>query len=111
MLRSLGLGIAVTSPTTAFSASLTTDECKVVAAVAGKVVKAIGRDTLSLEFRQSFRNWLGAELTCDGPTDILTPTVNDVAAFNTIRTVLVAGDHPLSLQDAGLRAVVDPAKP
>lgn len=84
---------------------LTQAECRIVSAIAVEVIKAVGRDTLSVEFRQSFRNWLGADLTCDGPREIATPTTNDIAAYNTIRTVLASGEDPIDLQAIGLKAV------
>lgn len=72
--------------------------------VSTNVIKAVGRDTLSVEFRQSLRDWLG-DLTCDGPTDIHTPTGPDIAAFNTIRSVVASGDDPIDLTGRGLRSV------
>ena len=80
-------------------------ECKVIAAVASKVVKAVGKDTLSLAFRQSFRNWLGTPLTCQVPVEIRTPTGPDIDAWNTIRTVLGSGDQPIDLLERGVKAV------
>lgn len=84
-------------------APFTPEQCKVIAAVAVDVLKALGPETLSGEFKQSFRNFLGPSLTCDGPRDILTPTGPDIDAFNTIRSLLLRGD--ISLREAGLRAV------
>jgi hypothetical protein len=60
-------------------------------------------ETVSAEFKQSFRDFLGPNLSCDGPRDIHTPTGPDIDAFNTIRSQLLAGK--ISLRDAGLRAV------
>lgn len=86
----------------------THDQCRAIAAVASDVVKTIGKEKLSVEFRQSFINFLGAKLTCDGPKDILTPTGEDIDTFNTIMTFLEGGSKPIYLQRAGLRSV-DPA--
>ena len=83
-------------------------ECAIIAAVAVKTLRAIGAETLSPEFKQSFRDWLGPDLRCDGPRDIATPTVDDVAIFNTIAGVLLQGDDPISLRKFGVRAVVRP---
>ncbi len=81
-------------------------ECKGIALVASEVVKAIGANKLSLEFRQSFVNWVRPPaFTCDGPKDILTPRGDDIDTFNVIRRVLLAGKNPISLQKAGLRSV------
>lgn len=97
--------VGLASHAGATAPSLTRAECRVVSAIAVKVIKAVGRDTLSLEFRQSFRNWLGADLTCDGPREIATPTGADIDAYNTIRTVLASGPDPIDLQAIGLKAV------
>lgn len=83
----------------------TADECKVIALTATKVVDAVGRDSLSVEFRQSFVNWLGPNTACDGPADIQVPTAADVAAFNTIRLTLASGSNPIDLTGRGVRAV------
>lgn len=80
------------------------DECNAIYAVSREVVTTLGKDTLSVDFRQSLVNFLGRK-TCDGPTDIVTPTGADVAAFNTIRTLLAAGSSPIDLQARGLRSV------
>jgi hypothetical protein len=106
MLAALA-SIATTSQANA--GDFTKEECAGVMAVALEVVKAAGKDTLSVEFRQSFRNWLGPNVTCDGPKDILTPTDRDIAAYNTIRTGLLLASKPISLEKAGLRSV-DPKK-
>lgn len=87
------------------AASFTPHECKVIASVAGRVVRELGKDTLSLEFRQSFVNFLDAKVTCTGPTNIATPTVNDVAAFNVIGGILLHAETPISLNARGLRSV------
>ena len=84
--------------------SFSRSECKLIAVVSAKVIKAVGKDTLSVTFRQSLRNWIG-QLTCDGPTNIRTPTGPDIAAFNTIRSVLAAGNAPIDLTGRGLRSV------
>lgn len=96
-------GLAV--PAEAKVPRLTAEQCRIVSAIAVKVVKAVGPDTLSPEFRQSFRDWLGPEIACDGPKEIRTPTPEDVAAFNTIRGTLLQGPAPISLSQMGVRAV------
>jgi hypothetical protein len=48
-------------------------------------------------------------LTCDGSPTILTKGVEEIAAFNTIRTLLLAAPAKISLQSAGLKSV-DPAE-
>lgn len=85
-------------------------DCTKIVGVTTSVAKELGPQTLSAEFKRSMREFLKPNGTadCSGPRDILTPTVVDVAAFNTMRTLLLAGSHPVSLQKAGLRSV-DPA--
>lgn len=88
--------------------SFTEHECKVISLVTRDVVKAVGVDTLSTDFRRSLASFMapdGNKLTCDGPTRITTPTGPDVDAFNTIRTILLAGPNPISLQNRGLVSV------
>lgn len=84
-------------------------ECDIIAKTSSRVLRAVGPETVSTEFKQSFRSFLGKNLTCDGPTDIRTPTKQDVALFNNIRTELLAFD--ISLEKAGLRSVASPEKP
>lgn len=85
---------------------LTKEECRAVAAVAGVIVKSVGANNLSVDFRQSFRNWLGADITCDGPKDIIIKTAADSDAFVTIRGALGAASRPIDIMTrGGLRAV------
>jgi hypothetical protein len=101
----LAAGIVSVATGSAAAAPFTPEQCRIISAVAVDVLKAIGPDTVSPEFKQSFRDFLGPRLTCDGPKQIRTPTVADIAAFNTIRSQLLAGD--ISLQAAGLRSVAE----
>jgi hypothetical protein len=96
-------GIVSTTAGPATAAPFTPEQCKIISAVAVDVLKAIGPDTVSAEFKQSFRDFLGSGLTCNGPKEIETPTANDIGAFNTIRSVLL--NAGISLQEGGLRAV------
>jgi hypothetical protein len=89
----------------AHAGDFTPEQCRSISAVGISVAKAVGPSTLSTEFKQSFRNFLGPDLTCDGPKDILTATPDDVAAFNTIKQVLFAPPAKISLTSAGLRSV------
>jgi hypothetical protein len=86
-------------------APFTPEQCRIVAATVADVVRAIGANTLSVEFRTSLRDFImtDGQMTCRGPGTILTPTTNDIAAFNTIRSQLLASD--ISLQKAGLRSI------
>jgi hypothetical protein len=90
------------------AASFTDNECKVIYVTGRDVVQAVGTNTLSTEFRRSLFNFLapdGKNITCTGPTQIRTPTDHDVAAFNTIRSILLQGPSPISLQERGLVSV------
>ena len=95
---------AVTSPVLA--GEFSQRECKGIAAIAGAVVRHVGKDTLSMEFRQSFVNWMGTEFRCDGPKEIAILTENDDATYRTIRSELLQLPKPFDLKKAGLRVVV-----
>ncbi len=100
------LGTAAATP--AQAAAFTEQECKVISLVTRDVVNAVGKDKLSVEFRKSLVNFMapdGKRLTCAGPTNIATPTLDDSAAYNTIRGVLLQGPNPISLQERGLVSV------
>lgn len=94
----------------AVAGDFTQDECKGIAVSASQVVRTVGANTLSREFRKSFMNWMGRDMMCAGPKDIIIVTENDSAAYGTIRSMLLAGSHPLSLQKAGLRVVTQAAE-
>lgn len=90
------------------AATFSEQECKVVAGISAKTVRAVGPETLSQDFRRSLMSFAapdGQRATCSGPTNIATPTVNDVAAFNVIRGILASGSNPIDLQARGLRSV------
>lgn len=106
----LGIAAAAAMTTGAAAADFTQKQCAGIAETAIEVLRAVGKDTLSQEFRQSFRGWLGADLRCDGPKDIIIVTHNDSATYATIREALLRGSKPISLQKAGLRVVVKPAE-
>lgn len=104
----LAAGAALFGANAAQAASFTDKECRIISAVARDVVRTLGKEKLSSQFRESLINFMapdGKTLTCDGPTQIRTPTGPDVDAFNTIRTILLAGDNPISLQKRGLVSV------
>lgn len=94
---------AVTSP--ALADGFTQKECKGIAGIAGAVVRRVGADMLSVEFRQSFMDWVGPEARCNGPKEIAIVTDQDSATFGTIRSELLQLPKPISLQKAGLRGV------
>ena len=86
----------------------TEQECGLITLIASDVVRTVGKDKLSLEFRTSFMKFIapdGKKATCTGPTQIATPKGEDIDAYNTIRGLLLQGPKPISLQDRGLRAV------
>jgi hypothetical protein len=102
-----GQTVGVGTPSTP---SFTTDQCRLISAVTAEVFRFRGAPTLSAQFRQSMVNFIApnGSLTCDGPREIITPTENDVSAFNTIRTILLAPPRRISLEQAGLRSVPRP---
>jgi len=87
------------------AAQFTPHECKVIAGVAGTVVRTLGADQLSHAFRQSFVNFLDPNVTCTGPTSIATPTGMDIDVWTVIRGTLASGTRPIDLQARGVRAV------
>ncbi len=108
LASAMTVAAAITAPG-AQAGSFTEDQCKIIAGTGGRVMQALGAETLSREFRESYRLFLapdGRTLTCTGPMDIYTPTGADIDAFNTIRGMLLSGgDWRISLQEAGLRSV------
>jgi hypothetical protein len=100
-------GIVSTAAGSASAAPFSAEQCKVIAATISQVLATLGAGTLSVEFRTSLRDFVvtDGKLTCAGSKEILTPTTQDIAAFNTIRTILLGGPNPISLQEAGVRSV------
>lgn len=87
-------------------AAFTQSECKGISSVVLQVVRTLGADSLSNDFKGSFRAWMGPNITCDGPTDIVVRTGRDSDALNTIYTLLESSSSRINLQTrAGLRAV------
>lgn len=86
----------------------TRDECAGIAVTVVQVVRVASerKAGVSNDFRQSMRNWLGPNVTCDGPRDIVIKTGEDADAFNTIRATLGAASRPIDLvARGGLRAI------
>lgn len=102
--------LSASFPGNAQASDISQRDCANITETALRVVKTLGPQTLSTEFKRSLHAFLITDNKneCSGSRDILTPNVNDVAAFNTIRTFLLAGSRPISLQKLGLRSV-DPA--
>ena len=98
---------AVTAPATA--GEFSQKECKGIVGIAVAVLQRVGADTLSLEFRQSFMDWVGPEARCNGPREIAIVTESDDATYGTIRSELLRLPKPISLQKAGLTPVVKKA--
>lgn len=91
------------------AAQFTEHECRLISVTTREVVKALGVDTLSVEFRRSLAGFMapdGKTLTCAGPTQIVTPTEQDIAAFNTIGGLL-----PFDIQARGVRQVAQLSSP
>jgi hypothetical protein len=109
--RRAAIGIAAAAAIFANSAAragdFTHDQCRLISTVAADVMKGLGSNTLSVDFRQSLIRFIvpNGKLTCDGPKEIVTPTGADIDAFNTIKDVLYAPPQRISLEQAGLRSV------
>lgn len=104
----LCVALILALPVPAAAASFTEAECKLVAEVVAATVRTVGADTLSVGFRRSMGAFLspdGRTLTCAGSTRIVADTIDDAAAFDTMRTILLQGNAPISLQRRGLELV------
>lgn len=105
--RALALGVAsLAAVSPVWAGDFSPADCRGISGIARAVVRRVGADTLSLEFRQSFVDWMGPETRCDGPKEITIVTGSDDATYRTIRSELLQLPKPLSLQNAGLRPVV-----
>lgn len=97
---------AVTLPAVpAMAGEFSQKECRGISGIAGAVVRRVGKDNLSLEFRQSFVDWMGAEFRCDGPKEIALVTDEDAATYRTIRSELLQLPKSIDLKKAGLKPV------
>lgn len=92
------------------ASEFTQNECRLIDGVVREVVKTLGKDTLSLEFRQSYVNWRGAGYSCDGPPITVT-TGPDIDAWNTVRVIMGGGSGPnrIDLQARGVQPIYTPA--
>lgn len=98
----------LSAATPAQASDFTQTECGTIVGIATKVAGTIGPQKLSPEFKRSMVAFVsppGRPGSCTGPKDISTPSVEDVAAFNTMQDFLEAGTHPINLKKAGLRSV------
>ncbi len=76
-------------------------ECATITKVATNLVKRLGVNSFSIEFRQSLRNWLAANLTCDGPRDIAIRQYREIAYVNLLTYELsVVPKPPIDLARA-----------
>jgi hypothetical protein len=89
--------------------TLTAEQCMEVRVAITEAVRRIGTlgkaDQLSQEFKTSLRDFIGPNRDCKGTRDIITPTVNDAAAYDTIRELLGSGPNPIALERYGLRVL------
>ena len=94
------------------AADFTPQECKVIAGIAGDVVKTLGPETLTARFRGTLLGFIAPErgkgVSCDGPAIEVT-TDADVAAWTTMRMMLAAGDNPIDLQARGVKPMLVPS--
>ena len=106
------LGAATLGGTAAHAGDFTHEQCRLIAAVATDIFKAVGSDKLSTDFRGSFVKFVMPKWPNDlrWSESILTPLAKDIDAFNVIRAVLLSSKAggSISLEKAGLRSV-DPA--
>jgi hypothetical protein len=87
----------------------TPTECQLISHTAVYVIRDLGnKDRLSPEFKQSFRNFLGVNLTCDGPRDIAWRTREDAATFNDIASQLMRKATQIDLRRAGVNVAPTP---
>lgn len=103
-LRSAALAAAVAVPTALASwgaaaqqATLTQEQCNLVAGVMIRVARDAGPETLSTDFKQSLRAFIGNG-DCRGPRVIYAPENRDVATYNTMRAILGVGSPPIALE-------------
>jgi hypothetical protein len=93
---------AVTTP--AIQQPITQRECAIIGETVIRVVRVAGPQTLSDDFKQSLRAFLG-NATCDGPRVIYVPTGRDADAYNTMRDLLGSASTPIRLEQMGVRAI------
>jgi hypothetical protein len=87
----------------------TPTECQLISHTAVYVIRDLGnKDRLSPEFKQSFRNFLGANLTCDGSREIAWRSQEDAATFNTIAGQLMRKATQIDLRRAGVNVAPSP---
>jgi hypothetical protein len=92
--------------------NITNEQCRAISATAVAIVTHhADRAALSPEFKQSFRNFLGANLTCDGPRQLVWRTREDWATFQTISSQLLAPGVNISLERAGVKLAPSPIAP
>lgn len=92
--------------------AFTHEQCRAIsAAVVDAVRKLENQDGLSAEFKQSFRNFLGAGLSCTGPREIVWVTDEDQATFKDIRSQLLDSKEKISLDVAGVKLAPEPLRP
>lgn len=91
--------------------AFTSDQCRAISAVGVEVARTVGPQNLSDEFKQSFRAFLGQNLTCDGPREISIVRGKDSDAWQVIQHVLEgARTPPIVLARYGVRGVVRSAE-
>lgn len=93
----------VGATTGAQAGQFTREECGLILETSRTVMRSLGADTLSTDFRRSLLTFIspdGKTLSCTGPAQIVTPTGRDIDAFNTIGGLL-----PFDIQARGVRQV------
>ena len=97
--RTIGvLALALTVTTGACAQPITLDQCRTVAIVMGQVFEALPRDTLSLEFRQSFNGFIRATNKCAAPYRVEVMTEADARAYVDVAGMLLERAPPIDLR-------------
>jgi hypothetical protein len=94
---------ALVLPTPGHRRVFTPQECQDISGTGVYIVRHLGnKDRLSPEFKQSWRDFLGANLDCTGPREIVWRTREDAATFNGIAGQLLLPPTRISLRGAGV---------
>lgn len=87
--------LGAAAPGSAQAAGFTEQECKVVAAVTGEVVRAVGKDELSVDFRKTLVTFIvpdSKHATCTGPAMVKLRSLSDQDAISKIHDRLLEKD-------------------
>ena len=77
---------------------LNQEQCNLVRNVIVRVVQDVGSDTISDDFKQSLRAFIGENRDCRGTRVIYAPEGRDIDAYNVMRVILGSGTPPIALE-------------